>query len=132
MFGYGCLLPRHSVGLCFFFASADLTIASIVYNMYTHTHTAYIHTTHTCMHAHIHACMHIHTYNNTHLMHAYTHMHPCTYTYTYTHAYKYIHACIHMHTHTHTYPQPYCLSKLKVNHLHERKKEGKREKRKSV
>ena len=42
-------------------------------------------------------------------MHAYTHMHPCTYTYTihthtYSHAYKYMHACMHTHAHacTHT------------------------------
>ncbi len=60
-------------------------------------------------------------------MHAYTHMHPCTYTYTihthtYSHAYKYIHACIHTHAHActhtltdmHTYiPNALCLSKLK-------------------
>ncbi len=54
----------------------------------------------------------MHTYNNTHIMHAYTHMHPCTYTYTihihtYTHAYKYMHACMHAHAYTHTLTDMY-------------------------
>ena len=103
MFRYGCLLPRDSVGLCFFFASAHLMRALIVYNMYTHTymHTyTHIHTTrhtHTHMHAytHIHACMHTHASLHIYIHNTYTHMH------TYSHTYKYMHAC--MHTHAHVY-----------------------------
>ena len=54
-------------------------------------------------------------------MHTHTYIHAHIHTHTYSHAYKYMHACMHTHTHsqtcTHTYPQPYRLSKFKVNRL---------------
>ena len=71
---------------------------------------------HACIYTHnkthIHTCMH--TYNNTHIMHAYMHMHPCTCIHAHTYT---IHTHTYSQTCTHTYPQPYLLSKLKVNCL---------------
>ncbi len=102
----------YSLGIvldCFVFASPHLMRALIVYKMYTHTH----------------ACMHTFTQQNTYIhvyMHAYTHRHACMHIYihnTYTHIHT--NTCMHTHTHRHahmyTYPQPYHLSKLKVNCL---------------
>ncbi len=97
---------------CFFFASAHLMRALIVYNMYKHTHIhtdIYTHThnkTHTYMctymHTHTCACMHIqqHTHN------AYIHTHASMHIYihnTYTHILTciQIHACIYAYTCTH-------------------------------
>ncbi len=77
--------------------------------------------THTCIHAHMHT-QYIHTYTHLH-----THMctKTCIYAYTCTltciqrHACMYACTCMHTHslTSTHTYPQPYRLSKHKVNCL---------------
>ena len=75
---------------------------------------AYIHT-HTCMHAHIqhthNTCIHTHASLHIYIHNTYKHMH------TYSYAYKYMHAHTHSQICIHIYPQPYCLSKLKVNHL---------------
>ena len=95
--------------------------------------------THTCIHAHIHthyihthACMHTYTQQDTHTCkqaqiqqhthNAGIHTHASIHIYTYTiHTHMQTNTCMHAHTHsqtcTHTYPQPYCLSKLKVNCL---------------
>ncbi len=111
------------------FTSTDLMRALIVYNMYTHTH-AYIHThnTHmnTCMHTHIqqnthNACKHTHASMHIYIHHTHTHIHTYILTCIQRHAYMYAYTCTCMQTLSltciHMYPQPYCLSKHKVNCL---------------
>ena len=126
MFGYGCLLPRDSVGLYFFshlqnWWELRKCIQVHAWSMigtgmslgigYGDLGWKLFYDRCLWMGAYsLGSCIHTH---NTH-MHAYTHagIHTCTHTHTCMHAHihttthilcMHTHTCIHTHTHTHTY-----------------------------